>query len=247
MESLRGQEVEYCVPEGELTSAPQLQRRKPGADFALAWLMVGAARAPARLAAWLNHGFTSSWHSSPRSPRPFAANLWESWNNRDTRSQRKATIMDDKELTEKAIRLAVENVADGGGPFGAVLVTANGNEYDGANRVTAINDPTAHAEVMAIRKAAAAEGFDLSGSVLYASCEPCPMCLTAALWARVDRIIYAATQDDAAAAGFDDSSFYTQLRHGLKTVEDAEITHLKLSDRRAPFQAWDANTAHTAY
>ena len=133
--------------------------------------------------------------------------------------------MDDKKLTKKAIRLAEENVANGGGPFGAVVVTANGNEYDGANRVTALNDPTAHAEIQAIRAAAAKEGFDLSGSTLYASCQPCPMCLTAALWARIDRIVYAATQDDAAAAGFDDSVFYTQLCDGLKSVTDAEVTH----------------------
>ena len=150
--------------------------------------------------------------------------------------------MDDKKLTEKAIRLAVENVAEGGGPFGAVLVTASGNEDDGTNRVTALNDPTAHAEVQA-----ASEGFDLSGSTLFASCEPCPMCLTAALWARVDRIVYAATQDDAAAAGFDDASFYTQLHHGLKSVSDAEVTHLKLDDRRAPFKAWEANPGHAEY
>ena len=182
-----------------------------------------------------------------KTPLFFAANLLKPCDNQSRASQRKAVIMNDNELTEKAIRLAVENVANGGGPFGAVLVTGNGNEYDGVNRVTAINDPTAHAEVMAIREAAAAEGFDLTGSVLYASCEPCPMCLTAALWARVDRIVYAATHDDAAAAGFDDSSFYTQLRHGLKSVEDAEITHLKLPERRAPFEAWDGNATHIAY
>lgn len=155
--------------------------------------------------------------------------------------------MDDKKLTEKAIRLAVENVADGGGPFGAVVVTASGNEYDGANRVTTLNDPTAHAEVQAIRAAAANEGFDLSGSTLYASCQPCPMCLTAALWARIDRIVYAATQDDAAAAGFDDSAFYTQLCSGLKSVTDAKIVHLELDDRHAPFEAWEANSGHTEY
>ena len=155
--------------------------------------------------------------------------------------------MNDKEVTEKAIRLAVENVAQGGGPFGAVLVTANGNQYEGTNRVTALNDPTAHAEVLAIRAAAADEGFDLSGSTLYSSCEPCPMCLTAALWARVDRIVYAATEDDAAAAGFDDASFYTQLRDGLKSVRDAELTHMKLEGRRVPFEAWQANPGHAEY
>lgn len=73
------------------------------------------------------------------------------------------------------------------------------------------------------------------------------MCLTAALWARVDRIVYAATEDDAAAAGFDDASFYTQLRDGLKSVTDARLTRLKLEGRRVPFEAWQANPGHAEY
>ncbi|BAS13099.1 guanine deaminase [Arthrobacter sp. Hiyo8] len=89
-----------------------------------------------------------------------------------------------EDYLEHAVRLAVQNVADGGGPFGAVVVTPDGRLHDGVNRVTRDNDPTAHAEVVAIRRAASELGsFNLSGSVLYSSCEPCPLCLSAALWA----------------------------------------------------------------
>ena len=88
------------------------------------------------------------------------------------------------EYLEQAIRLAIRNVSDGGGPFGAVVVTPDGAVHEGVNRVTRDNDPTAHAEVVAIRRAAAdTANFDLTGSVLYASCEPCPLCLSATLWA----------------------------------------------------------------
>ena len=95
--------------------------------------------------------------------------------------------------------------------------------------------------------AAALEGFDLSGAVLYSSCQPCPMCLTAALWARVETIVFGATQEDAAAAGFDDSTFYDQLRNGLYSVTDAHI--VERDHRRAvePFEAWAANEKRVEY
>ena len=110
---------------------------------------------------------------------------------------------------EQAVELAIRNVADGGGPFGALVVTRDGRVHEGTNRVTRDNDPTAHAEVVAIRAAAAATAnFDLSGAVLYTSCEPCPLCLSAALWARIDRVYFAADRHGAAAAGFDDAVFY---------------------------------------
>lgn len=115
----------------------------------------------------------------------------------------------DAAYLERAIELATSNVADKGGPFGAVIVTADGQAFDGVNRVTANNDPTAHAEVTAIRNACAALGtFDLTGAVLYSSCEPCPMCLASSLWARVSRVVFAADRHDAAKAGFDDAVFY---------------------------------------
>jgi tRNA(Arg) A34 adenosine deaminase TadA len=102
--------------------------------------------------------------------------------------------------------------AKDGGPFGAVVARNNEIIASGWNQVTTTNDPTAHAEVMAIRGAAARLGaFVLQGCVLYTSCEPCPMCLGAAYWARVDRIVFAGTRADAAAAGFDDEALYREL------------------------------------
>ena len=147
---------------------------------------------------------------------------------------------------EQAIELAVRNVSDGGGPFGALVVTPDGRVHEGINRVTRDNDPTAHAEVVAIRAAAAASTtFDLSGAVLYTSCEPCPLCLSAALWARIDRVYFAADRHGAAAAGFDDAVFYEYFngtRPELLPVAQADIP---TSD--APFDAWRANAGRTDY
>ena len=112
--------------------------------------------------------------------------------------------MNERFLLE-AIRMADESIANGGGPFGAVLVKQGEIVGRGTNLVTLINDPTAHAEVQAIRDACRSLGdFQLAGCELYVNCEPCPMCLAAAYWARVDAVYYAATADDAAEAGFDD-------------------------------------------
>jgi tRNA(Arg) A34 adenosine deaminase TadA len=112
-----------------------------------------------------------------------------------------------------AIRLSMEKMLAGeGGPFGAVVVRGGAIVGAGWNRVTSANDPTAHAEIVAIRDACAAlRTFSLAGCDLYTSCEPCPMCLAAVFWARIDRVFYAATRLDAAAAGFDDCAFYEQL------------------------------------
>ena len=100
-----------------------------------------------------------------------------------------------------------------GGPFGAIIVGPDGQVVgEGCNRVTSANDPTAHAEVVAIRAACeAVRSFQLDGCTLYASCEPCPMCLSAAYWARVDGIVYGASREDAAAAGFDDAFIYDEI------------------------------------
>lgn len=113
----------------------------------------------------------------------------------------------------EAIRLSIENVERGsGGPFGAVVVKDGAIIGYGANAVTVTNDPTAHAEIVAIRRACSRLAtFTLEGCTLYTSCEPCPMCLSAAYWARMDAIYYAATQDDAAAVGFDDAFLYREL------------------------------------
>lgn len=120
--------------------------------------------------------------------------------------------MTNDELMREAIRLSEENVANGGGPFGAVIARGGEIIATGVNRVTASNDPTAHAEVSAIRRAAQQLGtFNLSGCEIFTSCEPCPMCLGAIYWARLDRVYYANTKADAKAAGFDDSFIYDEL------------------------------------
>ena len=112
----------------------------------------------------------------------------------------------------KAIRLSMESVENGGGPFGAVIVKDGIEIASGSNSVTLLNDPTAHAEVTAIRKAAEKlKTFDLTGCVIYTSCEPCPMCLSAIYWARIDKIYFANTKADARNIGFDDSFIYDQL------------------------------------
>lgn len=120
--------------------------------------------------------------------------------------------MTQQELMQTAIDLSVENVKNGGGPFGAVIARNGEIIATGVNRVTANCDPTAHAEVSAIRAAAAKLGtFDLSGCEIYTSCEPCPMCLGAIYWAHLDRMYYGNNKNDAAAIGFDDSFIYEEL------------------------------------
>ena len=118
-----------------------------------------------------------------------------------------------KAFMAKAIELAEENVKNlSGGPFGAVVVKDGKIVGKGSNKVTVHNDPTAHAEIVAIRDAAKNLGtFDLSGCEIYSSCEPCPMCLGAIYWARFDKLYYAATKDDAAKANFDDSFIYKEF------------------------------------
>ncbi len=120
---------------------------------------------------------------------------------------------DKKQYMKKAIDLALENVNNGnGGPFGAVVVKDGEIIGKGSNKVTNDNDPTAHAEIVAIREAAKnLDSFDLSGCEIYSSCEPCPMCLGAIYWARIGKLYYAATKDDAAKAEFDDSFIYKEF------------------------------------
>jgi guanine deaminase len=118
------------------------------------------------------------------------------------------------EFLRRAIALATENVVSGkGGPFGAVIVKDGQIVGEGANSVTSTNDPTAHGEVNAIRAACKALGtFTLAGGALYTSCEPCPMCLAAAHWARLDAVYFGASAADAARAGFDDAFLYDEVR-----------------------------------
>ena len=119
----------------------------------------------------------------------------------------------DREFMMRAIELArMGMAANAGGPFGCVIVKDGSIIGEGNNRVTSTNDPTAHAEVMAIRQACETlQNFQLDGCTIYTSCEPCPMCLGAIYWARPDRVIYACTREDAAAIGFDDKFIYEEL------------------------------------
>ena len=123
----------------------------------------------------------------------------------------------DEKFMRQAIRLAIENVTSGrGGPFGAVVVKDGAVIATGANQVTASNDPTAHAEVTAIRNACQALGtFSLEGCELYSSCEPCPMCLAAIYWSRCRAIFYGSNAQDAARAGFDDAHLYAEMNKPL--------------------------------
>jgi guanine deaminase len=147
---------------------------------------------------------------------------------------------------QHAVELATRNVSEGGGPFGAVVVTPDGRVYEGVNRVTRDNDPTAHAEVVAIRTAAAALAtFNLRGAVLYTSCEPCPLCLASALWARIDRVYFAADRHGAAAAGFDDALFYEYFS-GTRP-ELMPVTRGDIPASAAPFHAWGVHKHRTEY
>ena len=155
--------------------------------------------------------------------------------------------MTHEQLIGRAIRLSVENVAQGGGPFGAVVARGGEIVAEGVNRVTALNDPTAHAEVQAIRLAAQRLGrFDLSDCELYASCEPCPMCLGAIYWAHLDKIYYANNRKDAADIGFDDDFIYRELELTPdKRVKPSEI--LLQEEAIKAFELWRDKTDKTEY
>ena len=148
----------------------------------------------------------------------------------------------------RAITLATQNVLSGrGGPFGALIVRGGEILGEGANSVTATNDPTAHGEVNAIRAAARALGtFTLAGCELYTSCEPCPMCYAAAHWARIERIWYGATAADAARAGFDDDFLYQELRKD-PSARALVATQLLGDEAWASFQAWLGSSAKVPY
>jgi guanine deaminase len=139
----------------------------------------------------------------------------------------------------KAIELSIENVRSGrGGPFGAVVVKDGKIIAQGTNRVTSANDPTAHAEVVAIREACKALGsFQLNGCEIYTTCEPCPMCLGAIYWARPDRVYYASTGADASQHGFDDSFILDEIQRPLDGRRIPMIQMMREEALRA-FEAW---------
>jgi guanine deaminase len=148
---------------------------------------------------------------------------------------------------ERAIALALENVRSGGGPFGALIVKDGKILSEAANCVTAENDPTAHAEMAAIRLACKKLGnFNLTGCELYSSCEPCPMCMGAVYWARLGRVYFAGTDADAAKAGFDDSFIYQELErpHLHRKIPMIQLMH---EESLAAFRAWEQKPDKTNY
>ena len=140
---------------------------------------------------------------------------------------------------QRAIALALENVRTGGGPFGAIVVKDGKVLAEAANSVTSTNDPTAHAEMTAIREACKYLGkFHLTGCEMYSSCEPCPMCLGAIYWARLDRVYFASSAADAAKAGFDDSFIYQEIQRPY-AQRKIPMIQLMREESLAAFRAWE--------
>jgi len=151
------------------------------------------------------------------------------------------------EFMKRAIELSVESVNKGGGPFGSVVVKDNKIIAEGSNKVTPTNDPTAHGEVVAIREACKKlNTFTLSGCQLYSSCEPCPMCLSAIYWARIEKIYYANTREDARKIDFDDSLIYTELQ---KSIDKRKISMIQILRNEAlkAFELWDKKKDKVKY
>ncbi|MFA7074969.1 MAG: nucleoside deaminase [Endomicrobiaceae bacterium] len=144
------------------------------------------------------------------------------------------------------VALAEKNVQkNNGGPFAAVIVKKNEIISSGCNRVTAKNDPTLHAEIDAIRKAAKKlKTFDLGGCVMYASCQPCPMCLSAVYWANIKNIYYAASKETAAVYGFRDNKIYKELKTKITSVKMIKINN---NDSLKPFEIWNAKEEKVKY
>jgi len=144
-----------------------------------------------------------------------------------------------QDFLRRALDLAVENVQSGsGGPFAALVVADGSVVAEGTNEVTTANDPTAHAEITAIRNACAARNhFELTGCTLYSTCEPCPMCLGAIYWTRLERVVFAATRRDAAAAGFDDEHIYEEIDRP-PDARRIPMTYDDTADGDRPFEAW---------
>ena len=148
---------------------------------------------------------------------------------------------------KRAIELSVESVNKGGGPFGSIVVKDNKIIAEGSNKVTPTNDPTAHGEIVAIREACKKlNTFTLSGCELYSSCEPCPMCLSAIYWARIEKIYYANTREDARKIDFDDSLIYSELK---KNIDERKIPMAQMMRDEAlkAFELWDKKIDKVKY
>ena len=151
------------------------------------------------------------------------------------------------EFMKRAIELSVESVNNGGGPFGSIIVKDDKIIAEGSNKVTSNNDPTAHGEIVAIREACKKlNNFSLNGCELYSTCEPCPMCLSAIYWARIDKIYYANTREDARKIDFDDSLIYTELQ---KNIDKRKIPMIQMMRNEAlkAFEMWDKKTDKVKY
>lgn len=153
----------------------------------------------------------------------------------------------EKSIMDEVVDLSIDNIRNGGGPFSAAVVKDGKIIATGVNRVTATHDPTAHAEVMAIRKACEIlDTYDLSDCVIYSSCEPCPMCLGAIYWARIPELFYCNTKQDARDINFDDSFIYDEL---AKNPEDRKLKMVRVSDSDAikAFKIWEKKEDKTPY
>jgi tRNA(Arg) A34 adenosine deaminase TadA len=156
-------------------------------------------------------------------------------------------MKDDLLLLQHTITLAKRNIREGGGPFGAVVALNGKIVAEAGNMVVPSHDPTAHAEVLAIRKASAAlMSHDLSKCVIYASCEPCPMCLGAIYWAGIKKVVYAAGREDAATAGFSDSLIYDEI---ILKPSERKVTFIRVSDAggKEVFKEWDEYEGKVQY
>ena len=151
------------------------------------------------------------------------------------------------EFMNRAIELSIESVNKDGGPFGSVIVKDNKIIAEGSNKVTSTNDPTAHGEIVAIREACKKiNNFSLKGCELYSTCEPCPMCLSAIYWARIDKIYYANTRKDAQKIDFDDSLIYSEFQ---KNIDKRKIPMIQMMRNEAlkAFELWDKKTDKVKY
>ncbi len=152
-----------------------------------------------------------------------------------------------EEFMKRAIELSIESVNKGGGPFGCVIVKDRKIVSEGSNKVTSTNDPTAHGEIVAIREACKKlNNFNLNGYELYSTCEPCPMCLSAIYWARIDKIYYANTREDAQKIDFDDSLIYSEFK---KKIDKRKIPMIQMMRDEAlkAFELWDKKADKVKY
>tara|TARA_B100001123_G_C15325128_1_gene1029293 strand:- start:1542 stop:2024 length:483 start_codon:yes stop_codon:yes gene_type:complete len=147
----------------------------------------------------------------------------------------------------RAIKLSIKNVKTGGGPFGTVIVKNNKIIAEGYNKVTKLNDPTAHGEIVAIRNACKSlKTFNLEGTQLYTSCEPCPMCLSAIYWAHIEKIYFGNTRSDAAEIGFDDEFIYKEFTKNQK-LRKIQMNQILKKEAKIAFNLWKENPDKIEY